>query len=111
MRIFDDGTIYDGEIDWDSKSQEEIKEIEDHSIEIENDSEEAKSIRAGATVVINDVVTKDYVITPRNPSDEETALESLQTRFDNDDLDVTDLPNIFLVLKDISDRLNNKKAS
>lgn len=111
MRIFDNGTIYEGEIDWDSKSQEEIKEIEDHSIEIENDSEEAKAIRAGATVVINDVVTKDYEITPSAPSNIETALESLQTRFDNDDLDATDLPNIFLVLKDISDRLNNKKTS
>lgn len=105
MRIFDNGTIHDGEIDWGSLSPAEVTYIEDHSIEISNDSAEAIAIRAGATATVNDVATEDYDVVPPTPTEAETSLAALQLRFDNDDLDATDLPDIFVVLKDVSDRL------
>jgi len=105
MRIFDDGRILIGEIDWDSKSPEEIAEIEEHSIEIADDSADAIAIRAGATVTVNDVATDDYDVVAADPTEAETSLANLQARFNSDDLDATDLHDFFVVVKDISDRL------
>jgi hypothetical protein len=107
MRIFDDGRIYEGEIDWGSLSPAEITYIEDHSIEIADDSADAIAIRAGETATVNDVATEDYDVVAPDPTEAETSLAALQLRFDNDDLDATDLPDFFVVIKDLSDRLTD----
>jgi hypothetical protein len=104
MRIFEDGRIFIGKIDLESKDQNEIDEIESNSFEIEDDSEEAKQIMAGGKVTVNDVATKDFEIEAPIPSMEKTAFENLQDRFDNDLLDESDLPDMFTVIKDLYNR-------
>lgn len=98
MRIFSDGRIYEGVIDEESKDPSELATIEADSFEIDDDSAEAIAIRNGYVLTINDFATQDISVDPPAPTDVEVAIASLQTRMDNDDLDITDLPDIVLVL-------------
>ncbi|MBS1516600.1 MAG: hypothetical protein JSS91_00775 [Bacteroidetes bacterium] len=98
MRIFSDGRIYTGEIDEGSKEPSELAAIEADSFEIADDSAEAIAIRAGGTVTINDFATQDITVEPPEPTEAEAAAARLHNRFDNDDLDATDIPDVVTVL-------------
>lgn len=98
MRIFNDGRIYIGEIDFNSKTQGEIDEINNTSFEIDDDSSEAITLRAGGSLTINDFATEDITVDPPEPTEAEAAAARLETRLGNDDLDDTDIPDIVTVL-------------
>ena len=97
MKIFSNGTFYIGEFDETSHTGGELAALEADSFEIADDSAEALAILAGGTLVINDFGTQDITVTPAS-SAVDTAIASLQNRLDNDDLDITDLPDIVTVL-------------
>lgn len=106
MYIYSDGRIYDGEPDREAMDSVEEGAFDSSVIYIADDSAEAEAIRAGGTVTINDFGAEDFTVTPAPLSAVETALASLQTRFDNSDLEEADLPDFFTVMNEMWTILN-----